>query len=237
MDSLLILALESATGCASVALTRGGLRQGRILAEYAHFPEKIASRQLLGMAQELMRSCALDWQELDAVAVSCGPGSFTGLRIGMAAGQGLSFAAGKPLITVPTLDAIAASLPAVDWPVCALLDARKGQVYAAFYSLAERDAAGLPQRLGPYRVCAPEALLAELHEPVLCAGPGLAACGTDFLHHPLVRIAPPATGQPRAALVGLCAADRMRAALPAESGLLYVRSSEKELDLKRPEPC
>lgn len=232
MADPLILALETATACASVALTRGGRAGGQLLAEYSLMPGRSHSRHLLGMAEAIMQACAVDWGDLDAVAVSCGPGSFTGLRVGLAAAKGLAFATGKQLVPVPTLDALAAQMPPVDMPVCALLDARKAQVYAALYHPAGVDAAGLPERLGPYRACAAAALPAEFRKVTLCIGPGLAACDADFLRHPLVRALPALCGQPRAALVGCCAADMLQRGLaPHDCAPLYLRASQAELGL------
>ncbi|MDO5674355.1 MAG: tRNA (adenosine(37)-N6)-threonylcarbamoyltransferase complex dimerization subunit type 1 TsaB [bacterium] len=232
MDGLLILALETASGCGSVALTQGGRAQGRLLAEYSLYPRRSHSRQLLGLVQALLEASAVDWEAIDAVAVSQGPGSFTGLRIGMAAARGLAFAAGKPLIAVPTLDSLAASLPPLKERVCTLLDARKNQVYAAFYNTFQMDESGMPQRLGPYLVCASASLLTRITEPVICIGPGLAVCDESFIKHPLLRPAPPAINQPRAAMIGFCAAELMRhGAQQVDPQPLYVRASEAELNL------
>ena len=236
MDGHLILALETATGCGGAALTRGGRAGGRLLAECSLYPESAPSRRLLGMARDLLRDCGLDFADLDAVAVSRGPGSFTGLRIGMAAGQGLAFGLGKPLVAVPTLDALAAGMPPLDMPLWALLDARKGQVYAACYDTARTAADGLPERLGPYRVCAPDRLFAEIAasgRPACCIGPGLAACGGALENHPDIRVAPAGASYPRAALVGFCAAELLTRGVVTENIPLYVRASEAELDLKR----
>ena len=247
MDGLLILALETATAQGGVALTRGALLGGRALAEYSLHPETLHGRRLLGPAEMLLADSGLSWDDLDAVAVSRGPGSFTGLRLGMAAAQGLSLATGKPLVAVPTLTALAAQAPLLDMPVCALLDARKGQVYAALYENREHrenretcgtrpSENGLPRCLFPERVLSPDALLTLLQEtvpntPVLCLGPGLAACGEGFSRHPLVRTMPAAA--PRAALIGLCAAGLLASGEETENAPLYVRASDRELDLRR----
>ncbi|NLZ17459.1 MAG: tRNA (adenosine(37)-N6)-threonylcarbamoyltransferase complex dimerization subunit type 1 TsaB [Desulfobulbaceae bacterium] len=232
MDGLLILAIETASGCGSVALTQGGRDQGRLLAELSHYPRRSHSRQLLSLVQQVLQAGQLDWSAIDAVAVSQGPGSFTGLRIGMAAARGIAFAAGKPLVSVPTLDALAAQLPPLQEPVCTLLDARKNQVYAALYTTAIRDEFGLPRRLGPYQVCSVAFLLAQVTEPTVCIGPGITACDTAFLNHPLIRVTPAAVTLPRAALIGFCAADMLgHGAVQTDAGPLYVRASEAELNL------
>ena len=129
----LILSIETAAGCGSVALTRGGVQNGRLIAEAAVHAETSHSRQLLGSVEWVMQAAGIGWSDLDAIAVSIGPGSFTGLRIGLAAAKGMVFATGKPLIAVPTLDAIALSCPLIDCPLWCVMDARKQEVYAACY--------------------------------------------------------------------------------------------------------
>src|SRR5512145_300743 len=104
MAGVLILAIETATGCGSVALTRGVGESGKLLAEYTLQPEVTHSRRLLGSVAAMIAAVGIDWSELDAVAISQGPGSFTGLRIGMAAAKWIAMAAGIPLLAVPTLD-------------------------------------------------------------------------------------------------------------------------------------
>lgn len=232
MADLLILAIETASGCGSVSLTRGILRDGKVLAEYTLQPEITHSRRLLGSAAAMMKALELDWPVLDAVAISQGPGSFTGLRIGMAAAKGIAMAAGIPLIGVPTLDGLAVQVTAADWPVCCLLDARKHQVYAAFY---QYDEAFGPQRQGEVMVLSPEELVEKINEPTLVAGPGIEACQSLLAAHPLVRLLPTGALHPRAATIGFCGA-RLLAKGAADRGdnivPLYVRASEAELSLR-----
>jgi tRNA threonylcarbamoyladenosine biosynthesis protein TsaB len=116
VDRPLILSIETATGCGSVSLTRGGVNNGRLLAEAIAQPEITHSRRLLGSVDWIMKAAGIEWSELDGVAISLGPGSFTGLRIGMAAAKGIVFAANVPLLGVQTLDAIALSCPVIDRP-------------------------------------------------------------------------------------------------------------------------
>ena len=236
MDGLLILAIETACGCGSVALTVGDRVQGRLLAEQSHYPRRSHSRRLLGMVADMLKGCAVTWDDIDAVAVSRGPGSFTGLRIGMAAAKGIAFASGKPLVTVPTLDILAAQLPALHEPVLALLDARKNQVYAAFYNTGLQDETGMPMRLGPYQVCSVASLLDQITEPTICVGPSmadlLAASGQILPQQVLVRMAPAILALPRAAVLGFCAHDLLsHGAGQTDSTPLYVRASEAELNL------
>jgi len=232
MADFLILAIETATGCGSVSLTTGKIQDGKVLAEYTLQPDTTHSRRLLGSIEALMVAAGVDWKDLDAVAVSQGPGSFTGLRIGMAAAKGIAMAAEVPLIGVPTLDAIAAQILATDLPVCCLLDARKQQVYAAFYRYDDHFS---PRLTSDVLVLSPEALVERIHEPTLVAGPGILACQVQLSAHPQVRMLPVGPLHPRAALIGFCGAQMLAEGIQGDAaGLvpLYVRASEAELNLR-----
>jgi len=231
MADVLILAIETATGCGSVALTRGVATTGRVLAEYTLQPEVTHARRLLGSVAAVMTAAGVRWNELDGVAVSQGPGSFTGLRIGMAAAKGLAMAAGLPLQAVPTLDGLAVQMPPVDLPLCCLLDARKQQVYAARYRYGTNGW----RRTGPFLVLKPEELAQQIQEPTLLIGPGLQACRAEMAAHPLARFMDAGWFHPRAATIGLCAGQLLVAGTGGESGELvplYVRASEAELNLR-----
>ena len=232
MADVLILAIETATGCGGVSLTTGTGRDGKVLAEYTLQPETTHSRRLLGLVEAMMVATDIAWPDLDAVAVSQGPGSFTGLRIGMAAAKGIAQAAGVPLLGVPTLDGLAAQVIAPDLPVCCLLDARKQQVYAAFYRY---DGEFNPCRSGEVLVLSPEALVQSIAEPTLVVGPGIRACQPQLAAHPLVRLLPAAYLHPRAALIGFCGARLFAEGVGANGAdivPLYVRASEAELSLR-----
>lgn len=230
MADLLILAIETATGCGSVALTRGTAIGGKVLAEYTLQPELTHSRRLLGSVAAMMEALGVTWPEMAAVAVSQGPGSFTGLRIGMAAAKGMALAAGRPLLGVPTLDALALQLTPTALPVCCLLDARKQQVYACWYRFTDQGC----QRSDACAVLSVEQLLATVQEPTLLVGPGAAVWSAALMTHPLVRLHPSVLLHPRAAAVGFCAAARLAAGEMAENNLvpLYVRASEAELNMR-----
>jgi tRNA threonylcarbamoyladenosine biosynthesis protein TsaB len=231
MADVLILAIETATGCGSVALTRGAGVTGKVLAEYTLQPEATHARRLLGSVAAVMAAAGAGWSELTAVAVSQGPGSFTGLRIGMAAAQGLAMALATPLLPVPTLDGLAAQVVGHDMPLCCLLDARKQQVYAGFYQYRQAKW----HRAAPFLVLTPKELARRIQEPTLLAGPGLRACRDEMAAQPLARLADAGLLHPRAASIGLCAG-RMLAdgtvPLADRVAPLYVRASEAELNVR-----
>lgn len=127
--SMRILAFESSAKAASVALMQDGV----LLAESFQNNGKTHSATLMPMAQQVLMDCSLTAAELDAVAVAKGPGSFTGVRIGVAAAKGLAWGAEKPVCGVSTLEAMATQLSMQAGIICPVMDARRGQVYNALF--------------------------------------------------------------------------------------------------------
>ena len=124
-----ILAFESSAKADSVALMQDGV----LLAESFQNNGKTHSATLMPMAQQVLMDCSLTAAELDAVAVARGPGSFTGVRIGVAAAKGLAWGAEKPVCGVSTLEAMATQLSMQAGIICPVMDARRGQVYNALF--------------------------------------------------------------------------------------------------------
>ncbi len=233
MAGVLILAIETATGCGSVALTRGGTCGGRLLAEATAQPEITHSRRLLGSVDWIMQAASVEWSDLHGVAISLGPGSFTGLRIGMAAAKGIVFSTGIPLIGVSALDGLSLCCPVIDRPLWCLLDARKQEVYAACY---HPGPGGRPQRIGEVVAIRPECLLEQLDTPVLLAGPGAEVYQTLFNESNHVRFIAAAFSSPGAGRIGFLAADQLTAGRtldPATAVPLYVRASEAEVNARK----
>lgn len=130
MKTMKILAIESSGLAAGIAVTENNT----LLGEYTMNYKKTHSQTLLPMLDELVKMIELDLNTIDAIAVSMGPGSFTGLRIGSATAKGLGLALNKPIIPVPTVDALAYNIWGTDKLVCPLMDARRGQVYTGLYT-------------------------------------------------------------------------------------------------------
>src|SRR5713226_2055195 len=128
-----LLGVESATLSGGVALLDGDRLLGEITLNIAI----THSERLLSAVDRLLADCGLAPSDLEGLAVSVGPGSFTGLRVGLATVKGLAMALGLPVAPVPTLDALACNLPFADATVCPLLDARKGEVYCSLYRWRE----------------------------------------------------------------------------------------------------
>lgn len=126
---MLILGIETSTKTGSVAVVS---EQG-VVAQYTLNIEVTHSERLMSTVDRVLKDTGLTIADLSGFAVAIGPGSFTGLRIGISTIKGLAFATGKPVAAVPTLQALAGNLPFSTFPVCPMLDARKNEVYAALY--------------------------------------------------------------------------------------------------------
>lgn len=124
-----ILAIESSSLVASVAIVEDGVT----LAEYTANFKMTHSQTLLPMIDSMVSLFGIDLSTIDAISVSGGPGSFTGLRIGSATAKGLGLALDKPLIHVPTLDGTAYNLYGAKGLICPIMDARRNQVYTGIY--------------------------------------------------------------------------------------------------------
>ncbi|MBW1634799.1 MAG: tRNA (adenosine(37)-N6)-threonylcarbamoyltransferase complex dimerization subunit type 1 TsaB [Deltaproteobacteria bacterium] len=230
----MVLSIDTATPCSSVALTIGTRMDGEILASLSLSSGRTHSRRLLALVDYLMEETGVGWSRIDAVAVSLGPGSFTGLRIGMATAKGLAFAADKPLVGISTLDGLASKCaPTAD--ICAVLDARKKEVYAAFFRTNE---AGLTVPTGVPMVITPEKLSACLPDSVVMVGDGVRVYGQLWkkLSEGGVQFAPSQMHEPAASSLGFIAKEmleRGEVLNVAEAVPLYIRASDAELNLSQ----
>ena len=130
-----ILGIDSSGLVASVAV----VEDDNLLAEYTVNYKKTHSQTLLPMLDEIVKMTELNLATIDAIAVAAGPGSFTGLRIGSATAKGLGLALQKPLVAVPTVEALAYNLWGTDKIICPLMDARRSQVYTGIYEFAGQE--------------------------------------------------------------------------------------------------
>ena len=136
---MLTLAFESSAKAASVAL----LRDGSLISQYSQCSGLTHSRTLLPMAEDLLKNAELTLSDIDLFAVAHGPGSFTGIRIGVSTVKGLSWACDKPCVGVSTLESMAWHGLAAGGLICPVMDARRQQVYNALFEIRE----GKPFRL------------------------------------------------------------------------------------------
>lgn len=128
-----ILAIDSSSMVASVAVAEND----NLIAEYTVNYKKTHSQTLLPMIDEICKMTETDMQTIEAVAITGGPGSFTGLRIGSATAKGFGLALDIPIINVPTIDAMAYNLYGTGGVVCPIMDARREQVYTGIYTFKD----------------------------------------------------------------------------------------------------
>ncbi len=161
---MIILAVDTATDSCSVALTD----EDCLLAEITGTRKQTHSRHLMDMIASVCRLCGVSPQQVDGFAVSAGPGSFTGLRIGISTVKGMAMAAGKPLAGILVTDVLAAQVSMSPWPVCVLTDARRGEVYCARYHYVS----GLMKKDCEEQSLAPESAISGIDNPTLFVGNG-----------------------------------------------------------------
>ncbi len=201
-----ILALETSAKAVSAAVTE----DGRLLAQGYQDTGLTHSRTLMPIVEAILKNTELTVQDMDAIAVAAGPGSFTGIRIGVAAAKGLAFAAEKPAAGVSTLAAMARNVAFADGLVVCAMDARRQQVYNALF----RAENGTLTRLTPDRAISLEDLAAELREldgPKMVVGDGGRLCRDALAASGIAcRLAPPHLLMQCAASVALEAEDLAR---------------------------
>ena len=149
-----ILAFETSSKAASVAL----LQDGCLLGEYLQNSGQTHSRTVMEMARNLLHNCDLTPGDVDAAACAAGPGSFTGVRIGLAAAKGFAWGREIPLVGVSTLEAMVRGAAMADGVYCAAMDARRNQVYTALFESEQ----GILHRLMPDSALSLEELASQL---------------------------------------------------------------------------
>jgi tRNA threonylcarbamoyladenosine biosynthesis protein TsaB len=174
---LKILAIESSAKAASVAVCE----DGALLGQYFQNSGLTHSVTLMCMVRDLLGNLGLAARSLDAFAVAAGPGSFTGVRIGVSTAKGLAWGAGRPVCGVSTLEAMA-WMAEEGSVACPVMDARRGQVYNALFALG----GGAPERLCPDRAISVDELTADVSArlrgaPILLFGDAAGACLESFI--------------------------------------------------------
>lgn len=160
-----VLGIETATWVGSVAIVDN---EG-LIGEYTLNLKTTHSRRLLPALDHLLKTADLAVAQIDVLAVSQGPGSFTGLRIGASTVKGLALAAHKPVVGIPTLDALASHFQGAESLICPMLDARKKEVYAALY---RSSGSGSLDKMTPDLAVDPEHFLSTIDGNALFVGDG-----------------------------------------------------------------
>jgi tRNA threonylcarbamoyladenosine biosynthesis protein TsaB len=217
---MLVLALDTTTSSGSCALAR----DGRVVCEQVNDEPNAHAEHLPGDLMSLLDASGVSLREIDVFAVAIGPGSFTGLRIGIAMMQGLAFAERKPLIGVSALDALA-RIAGTDTPVATWVDAWRGEVFAALYEDGREVHSPVVSR--------PEVLLESLrHRPTKFIGDGAAVHGETIrrMLGEMARIADP-PAPPLAGGIAIVAATESLTGEHAPHAIrpLYVRRTDAEL--------
>ena len=222
-----ILAFETSAKAGSVAL----MEDGRLLGENYQNTGLTHSQTLLSMAEALLNHCGFTAKDVDAVAVAAGPGSFTGVRIGVAAAKGLAWGGELPCYGVSTLEAMALNLGVSDGIVCPVMDARRSQVYNALFSVED----GKLTRLAQDRAISLEDLGKELknfEKPIFLVGDGSILCYNTLSEQvPQLKLPPEHRMHQRAAGVALLAQMQAEAGIPGDAAALspnYLRLSQAE---------
>ncbi len=224
-----VLALETATKAGSIAVMDDDSFIGEVKLDVsvAH------AERVMDSIAWLLKSSSISINEIDAFAVSIGPGSFTGLRIGLSTIKGLAFSTKKPVVPVPTLDAFAARFPYCSYYICPMLDARKNEVYAALYRWEDNAF----KKVLPETAAAPAEFIKKVDGPALFMGDGAETYKElitgdlgSAAHYPALSLMSPA-----ASSVAEEALKKLKEGVEVDPiGLapFYIRKSEAELKWK-----
>ncbi|MBQ3210469.1 MAG: tRNA (adenosine(37)-N6)-threonylcarbamoyltransferase complex dimerization subunit type 1 TsaB [Oscillospiraceae bacterium] len=220
---MLILAFESSAKAASVAL----LKDGELISQYSQCTALTHSRTLLPMAEDMLKNAELSIKDVDVIAIAHGPGSFTGIRIGVSTVKGLAWASDKPCVGVSTLEAMAWHGLSVGGYICPVMDARRSQVYNAIFKIED----GRPMRVTEDRPIALSELAEEvraLNAPVFLVGDGTELTRKYFESAGIACVAAPENLRWQSAWGVAMAAMDKEPVSSAELMCVYLRLSQAE---------
>lgn len=234
-----VLAIDSSGLVASVAI----VTEEECIAEYTVNYKKTHSQTLLPMLDAISAMIDLDGSSIDAIAVAKGPGSFTGLRIGSATAKGLAAAWKKPIIPIPTVDALAYNCYGSDKLICPLMDARRSQTYTGLYKFVRRNDTYDMDVIVSQTVVDIEQIANDINvrgEEVIFLGDGVPVFAEKLQE--IMRVpysfAPPSCNRQRAALVGTLGISYYKQGCmekPEEHAPEYLRLSQAERERKEAE--
>lgn len=229
-DAPLLLCVDNSTMYGSVAIVSdsGCINEHTLISSVTH------SKRLLAEIDTIMQECELKWDDLDGLAICLGPGSFTGLRIGLTTIKGICMATGLPLMGVSSLEALASQFPYCALPICPILDARKQEVYAALY---QTKTGKLLTDLKPV-VIGIKQLLTTITKPTLFIGDGVNVYKETITKHleDHAFFGPPQLIFPRAAAIGTLALNQFKNKQfldQASASPFYIRASDAEINLQK----
>jgi tRNA threonylcarbamoyladenosine biosynthesis protein TsaB len=224
-----VLALETATMAGSIAIVDDEelIGEVKVNIKVAH------AERLMDSIDWLLRASRISIKDIDAFAVSIGPGSFTGLRIGLSTAKGFCYSTNKPIIPVPTLDAFARTLTFCPYLICPMLDARKNEVYTGLYKWE----GNLCKKIIPETAIKPDDFLKEIKDPTIFTGEGVKIYKkliTETLQNKAI-FAPASKMSPSASSVAEIAIEKLKEGInidPFSLTPFYIRKSEAEIHWK-----
>ncbi len=240
---MLILALDTSTLTGSVALMEASLdgqenSREEIIGEHILNIRSTHSERLMPAIDSLLQGAALSIRDIQGIALTIGPGSFTGLRIGVSTVKGLAYALRVPVVGIPTLDALTQNLLFASGLICPLLDARKKEVYAALF----RGDGQSVEKISPDWVLSPEDLCDRVKEKTIFLGNGLEIYREliETRLGSLALFAPPELSLPRAVNVARLSIPKFKKGQTLDLFSftpVYVRRSEAEIHFAAKEPA
>ncbi len=226
-----ILAVDTSTPTGGIAVLTGDM----LVAEVLVTSQKTHARRLMSAIDSTLRLAETDLAECDGLAVTIGPGSFTGLRIGISAVKGLGFATGKPVTGVSTLDVLAHQFPWFPDLICPMLDAKKEEVYTAIYRCHHN---ANWQKVVSDCAVNPKQWLSQIRGPCLFVGNG-AVMYKNMIEEtlgPQARFVPPHLNTLRASVVAQIGMKQIERGETVDVALLapnYIRKSDAEIKLEK----
>ncbi len=229
-----VLGIDTSTSCGSVGLVEDEL----VISDYLLDIPITHSERLLEAIETVLKGARFKIENLDGWAISLGPGSFTGLRIGVSTVKGLALATKKPVAGVSSLDVLASQISPTPYLLCPILDARKGEVFTAFYRYEGETSLRLQS---PIEAIEPGQLVLRIKEPTIFFGSGVKTYGA-FLKETLqslVLFPPPPLHIPHGSTVAKLGVERLKRGETLDLTNftpLYVRPSEAEIKWKERHP-
>lgn len=225
-----ILAIDTSTAVLSVAI----VSDDKVLAEYSINNLKMHSQKIMLVIDEVLKCCNMGIEDIDCYAVATGPGSFTGLRIGICTIKGFAYATEKPVVGIPTLDGLAANVLTLNNLICSIIDARNDQVYTAVYRYDEEKQ--IPVCITDYMAIAVDELLdilEKMGQSITVVGEASNLYGNRFLERLGSRciIAPPHLNLCKASSISRLASLKAKSGNVQQSTDLlpfYIRQSQAE---------
>ena len=228
---MIVLSIDSSSKVATVAL----LNDDTLLGEYVINDKREHSVLLMPMIENLLKDCELTINDIDGFVVSKGPGSFTGLRIGMATIKGLSFGANKPYISLSSLDGLAYSLSYFNGIICPIMDALRENVYTALYKNEDGEFKNIME---PTPMELPDLLemLKEKNEEVIFTGDGLLKHKEYIkVNFPNAKFASNHVSLTRASSIGELGLNLLKQGIKDDpnSALVYLKKPQAERELEK----